>query len=71
MNGYHGVTDQVPQVALAEAALLIGAIEEDEGLSHHLSRVAGQILLPILHIGQNIWIWTGGMRKSFTDELRV
>lgn len=61
MKTYHGVTDQVSQVAFSKPTLLRGAVQEDQSLSHLLGRVVGQTLFPFLHVGEDVGIWWEGM----------
>lgn len=50
---HHGVADQVPQVALLEAAGGLRRVQVHQRLPHDLGRETGQVLLPGLHLGQN------------------
>lgn len=54
---HHCVTDEVPQVALSEPALIKGSIEIHQGFPHVLRRVLGQVLLPLVNISKDTWIW--------------
>lgn len=53
---HHGVADQVSQVTFLGAACRIGPVQEDQSPSYHRRRVIGQVLLPLIHLGQNLWI---------------
>ena len=47
---YHGITDQITQVAFAKSTFLKRAVEEDQGLTHILRGVVSQVLPPLLDI---------------------
>lgn len=70
LKTHHGVTDQVSQVAFPKSTLFSRPVQEDQSLSHNLSRVVCQVLFPLLHIGKKGWIWTrrsvGGKKVSDT-----